>query len=61
MSIANPFSFGMSLVMFYFAIFGKLGTFRWGKHGRGPLMKPQWIGRAFFGVIGLLFLVASLR
>jgi hypothetical protein len=38
------------------AVFGKEGEFRWGKHGLGPRMKPQWAGRIFFGFIGFVLL-----
>ncbi|MGC2698166.1 MAG: hypothetical protein WA738_20445 [Candidatus Angelobacter sp.] len=35
--------------------FGSEGEFRWGRGGRGPIMRPQWLGRLFFAMI-VLFL-----
>jgi len=37
------------------ALFGKYVEFRW---SRGGLM-PNWIGRAWFGLLGVGFLLAS--
>ena len=36
-------------------------TFRWGRRGQGPAMKPQWVGRLFFGFIGGIMLYVALR
>ena len=40
------------------AIFGK-DEFRWGRGGKGPRIEPQWVGRAFFALIGLILLYAA--
>jgi uncharacterized membrane protein HdeD (DUF308 family) len=31
--------------------------FRWGRRGKGPLMRPQWLGRLLFAIAGA-FLIA---
>jgi len=35
------------------------GEFRWGKRGQGPPTNPQWIGRAFFGLMGAVMLYVA--
>jgi hypothetical protein len=39
------------------ACWGK--EFRWGRTGKGPLMRHQWLGRLLTGIIGLFLIVVA--
>jgi hypothetical protein len=36
------------------------GEFRWGHRGKGPVMRPQWLGRLLSALIGLFLIVVAL-
>ena len=46
-------------MMVVVAMFSKK-EFRWGRGGHGPRIEPQWVGRAFFALIGLILLYATI-
>jgi hypothetical protein len=49
---------GMGVGIIGVAVFAK-GEFRWGRSGQGGRAEPQWVGRAFFILIGSLMLYVA--
>ena len=43
-----------------FVAFYSKGEVRWGRGGKGPLMRPQWLGRLFIGIIGLFLILLAI-